>query len=105
MILTGFVIFIILILLSFLRIGNQQVLEVKIDEVACAIGLNSSLPLGATITSGPIGKLFHFPANSIPSINHPDHLRKMNLNEEKKIMLLKGGLNSHPLWSGLAKFK
>ena len=71
LILSCFVIFIILILLSFLRIGNQQVLEVKIDEVACAIGLNSSLSLAATNTSGPIGKLFNFPAYSILlSINH-----------------------------------
>ena len=68
--LSSFVIFFISILLSFLRIGNQQVLEVKIDEVACAIGLNSSLPLAATSTSGPIGKYFISQSIELKLKNH-----------------------------------
>ena len=46
-----------------LQIGNQQLLELKIDEVGCTIGLNSSFPKAAINTTGPIGKYFIFQSN------------------------------------------
>ena len=42
-------------ILFFSKIGNQRLLELKIDEVGCAIGLNSSF-IPATNLTGEIGK-------------------------------------------------